>query len=370
NQASALWVRPRNQISQEEYVEFYKHLAYDEEEPLITLHSRMEGTQEYILLLYVPATAPYDLWSRERHHGVKLYVRRVFIMDGAEELIPSYLRFLRGVIDSNDLPLNVSREILQQNRLVEAIRSTAVKKVLAQLSDLAKDEPEKYAIFWKTFGRVLKEGLAEDHTNQETLAKLFRFSTTISNSETQEVSLETYVARMKEGQEKIYFITAESYGAAKDSPLLEIFTQKGVEVLLLSEPVDYLFGNEMREFNKLPLQSVSRGEIDLSKIVASEGETPTEQSEPAEAASADEIQALLNRLKDALKEEVKEVRITTRLTSSPACLVVGDYDLDPQLQRLLKAAGQQVPLSKPILEINAQHAIVRKLLHEQNETRF
>ncbi len=370
NQASALWVRPRNQITPEEYSEFYKHLAYDNEEPLITLHSRMEGTQEYILLLYVPASAPYDLWSREHRHGVKLYVRRVFIMEGAEELIPSYLRFLRGVIDSNDLPLNVSREILQQNRLVEAIRSTTIKKVLGQLSDLAKNEPEKYATFWRIFGRVLKEGIAEDHANQESLAKLFRFSTTLSNSETQDVSLETYAARMKEGQEKIYFITAESYGAAKDSPLLEIFKQKGVEVLLLSDPVDYLFGNELREFNKLPLQSVSRGAVDLSKIVAPEGEAPAEQSEPAEAANADEVQALLNRLKDALKDEVKEVRVTTRLTSSPACLVVGEYDLDPQLQRLLKAAGQSVPLSKPILEINTQHAIMRKLLHEQDEARF
>jgi molecular chaperone HtpG len=367
NQASALWTRSKSQITPEEYVEFYKHLAHDFEDPLTYLHSHMEGTQEYILLLYIPSSAPYDLWSREHHHGVKLYVRRVFIMDGAEELIPNYLRFLRGVIDSNDLPLNVSREILQKNRMVEAIRTTAVKKVLNQLSDLAQNDPEKYATFWKTFGRVLKEGIAEDHPNQETLAKLFRFSSTLSIGDAQDISLETYTARMKEGQEKIYFITAENYAAAKDSPLLEVFTQKGVEVLLLSDPVDYLFGNELREFNKLPLQSVSRGEVDLSKIALPEGEKPDEQ---AEAASADEIEQLLNRLKDALKEEVKEVRVTTRLTSSPACLVVGDYDLDPQLQRLLKAAGQQVPLSKPILEINAQHAIVHKLLHIQDEPRF
>lgn len=367
NQASALWVRPRNQIPHEEYVEFYKYLAYDSAEPLTYLHSRMEGTQEYVLLLYIPGSAPYDLWNRERRHGVKLYVRRVFIMDGAEELIPGYLRFLRGVIDSNDLPLNVSREILQKNRLVEAIRSNTVKKVLGQLTDLAKNEPEKYATFWKIFGRVLKEGITEDSANQETLAKLFRFSTTFSNSETQDVSLETYVERMKEGQDKIYFITAESYGAAKDSPLLEIFKQKGVEVLLLSDPVDYLFGSELHEFNKHPLQSVSRGEIDLSKIVSSEDETP---AEPQEKASADEIQGLLDRLKEALKDEVKEVRVTTRLTTSPACLVVGEYDLDPQLQRLLKAAGQSIPTSKPILEINAQHVIVRKILHEQDVQRF
>jgi molecular chaperone HtpG len=367
NQASALWVRSKSEISYDEYVEFYKHLSYDSEEPITYLHSRMEGTQEYILLLYIPATAPFDLWNRERRHGVKLYVRRVFIMDGAEELIPGYLRFLRGVIDSSDLPLNVSREILQQNRLVEAIRSNAVKKVLGQLSDLAKNEPEKYAKFWKTFGRVLKEGIAEDLSNKEALAKLFRFSTTLSNSETQDVSLETYVERMKEGQDKIYFITAESHGAAKDSPLLEIFKQKGVEVLLLSDPVDYLFGSELHEFNKIPLQSVSRGELDLSKIATPESEKPAEQ---AEAASADEIQKLLDRLKETLKDEVKEVRVTTRLTTSPACLVVGDYDMDPQLQRLLKAAGQSIPTSKPILEINAQHNIVRKLVHEQDRQRF
>jgi molecular chaperone HtpG len=370
NQASALWVRPKNQISHEEYVEFYKHLAYDIEEPLTYIHSRMEGTQEYILLLYIPSTAPYDLWNRERHHGVKLYVRRVFILDNAEDLIPGYLRFLRGVIDSNDLPLNVSREILQQNRMVEAIRSNAVKKVLGQLSDLAQNEPEKYAKFWKTFGRALKEGIAEDFANQEALAKLFRFSTTLSGSESQDVSLETYVSRMKEGQDKIYFITAETYGAAKDSPLLEIFKQKGVEVLLLSDPVDYLFGTEMREFNKTPLQSVSRGEVDLSKIVIPEDEKPTEEKKPEDEASADEIQKLLDRLKEALKDQVKEVRVTTRLTTSPACLVVGDNDLDPQFLRLLKAAGQTVPESKPILEINAQHLIVRKLLHEQENQRF
>jgi len=370
NQASALWVRPKSQISHEEYIEFYKHLAYDVEEPLTYVHSRMEGTQEYILLLYIPSSAPYDLWNRERRHGVKLYVRRVFIMDGAEELIPGYLRFLRGVIDSNDLPLNVSREILQQNRMVEAIRSNAVKKVLGQLADLAQNEPEKYAKFWKTFGRVLKEGITEDLTNQEALAKLFRFSTTFSSSDSQDVSLETYVARMKEGQDKIYFITAETYGAAKDSPLLEIFKQKGVEVLLLSDPVDYLFGTEMREFDKLPLQSVSRGEVDLSKIATPEDEKSTEEKKPEDQASADEIQKLLDRLKEALKDQVKEVRVTTRLTTSPACLVVGDYDMDPQLLRLLKAAGQAVPESKPILEINARHIIVRKLLHEQDEQRF
>jgi molecular chaperone HtpG len=274
------------------------------------------------------------------------------------------------VIDSSDLPLNVSREILQQNRMVEAIRSNAVKKVLGQLSELAQNEPEKYAKFWKTFGRALKEGIAEDFANHEALAKLFRFSTTLGNSDSQDVSLETYVSRMKEGQDKIYFITAESYGAAKDSPLLEIFKQKGVEVLLLSDPVDYLFGTEMREFNSMPLQSVSRGEVDLSKIATPEEEKLTEEQKQEDAASADEIQKLLDRLKEALKDQVKEVRVTTRLTTSPACLVVGDNDMDPQLLRLLKSAGQTVPESKPILEINARHLIVRKILREQEEERF
>src|SRR5258707_289808 len=300
----------------------------------------MEGKHVYILLFYIPAAGHFDLWIRESRHGVKLYVRRVFIMDGAEELIPGYLRFLRGVIDSNDLPLNVSREILQKNKLIEAIRSNTIKKVLSLLSDLAKNEPEKYATFWKTFGSVLKEGMIEDFGNQEALAKLFRFCTTLSSNDTQDVSLEMYTERMKEGQDKIYFINAESYAAAKDSPLLEIFTQKGVEVLILSDPrVDYFFGSELHEFNKIPLQSVSHGEIDLSKIATPENaeQKPTDEKEQA---SADEIQKLLDRLKNALKDDVKEVRVTTRLTTSPACLVVGERDLDPQLLRMLKAAGQ------------------------------
>jgi molecular chaperone HtpG len=370
NQASALWTRQKSQITPEEYVDFYKHLSYETDEPLGYLHSRMEGTQEYTLLLYIPANAPYDLWNHERRHGVKLYVRRVFIMDSADELIPGYLRFLRGVIDSNDLPLNVSREILQQNKLVEAIRSNTVKKVLGLLSDMANNEPEKYAKFWQAFGRALKEGLAEDFTNRETLAKLLRFSTTLSGSEKQDVSLETYIARMKEGQDKIYFSTAETYAAAKDSPLLEIFKQKGIEVLLLSDPVDYLFGSELREFSQIQVQSVSRGEVDLSKIVTPEGEETDSQTDKGEQASADEIQQLMDRLKTTLADQVKEVRVTTRLTTSPACLVVGDNDLDPQLQRLLKAVGQSVPVSKPILEVNMQHTIVRKLLHEADDQRF
>ena len=364
NRASALWTRPKNQISEEEYTEFYKHIGHDFDEPLAYVHSRMEGTQEYILLLYIPSRAPFDLWNRDSRHGVKLYVRRVFIMDDAEQLMPTYLRFVRGIVDSNDLPLNISREILQHNRLIDTIRSNAVKKILGQLTDLATKDKEKYATFWQAFGRVLKEGLAEDHGNQETIVKLLRFASTYSSSETQDVSLEDYVARMKEGQDKIYYLIAESFAAAKDSPLLEIFKKKGVEVLLLSDPVDFLLEGEIREFQGTTLQSVSRGEIDLSKLKVEEEEKEEQQE------SAGETQELLERLKTVLDEKVKEVRLTTRLTTSPACLVVGEYDMDPNLQRLLKASGQTIPSAKPILEINAHHPIILKLRDEGDEKRF
>ena len=364
NRASALWTRPKNQISEEEYTEFYKHIGHDFDEPLAYVHSRMEGTQEYILLLYIPSRAPFDLWNRDSRHGVKLYVRRVFIMDDAEQLMPTYLRFVRGIVDSNDLPLNISREILQHNRLIDTIRSNAVKKILGLLTDLATREKEKYATFWQAFGRVLKEGLAEDHGNQETIVKLLRFASTYSSSETQDVSLEDYVARMKEGQDKIYYLIAESFAAAKDSPLLEIFKKKGVEVLLLSDPVDFLLEGEIREFQGTTLQSVSRGEIDLSKLKVEEEEKEEQQE------SAGETQELLERLKTVLDEKVKEVRLTTRLTTSPACLVVGEYDMDPNLQRLLKASGQTIPSAKPILEINVHHPIILKLRDEGDEKRF
>jgi molecular chaperone HtpG len=365
NRATALWTRPKSEISEEEYKEFYKHISHDFDDPLVYVHSRMEGTQEYILLLYIPTHAPFDLWNRERRHGIKLYVRRVFIMDDAENLMPGYLRFVRGVIDSNDLPLNVSREILQQNRLVDTIRSNAVKKVLGMLTDLAAKDTEKYATFWKTFGRVLKEGLAEDHTNQETIAKLLRFASTHTANETQDVSLEDYVARMKEGQDKIYYITADSYAAAKDSPLLEIFKKKGVEVLLLSDPVDYLIGTEFREFKNFSFQSVSKGTVDLSKVKEEQDNQPSEEPE-----SIGDIRDLLERLRKTLGEEVSEVRVTTRLTTSPACLVVGEHDIDPTFLRLLKAAGQTVPTTKPILEINPQHPIIRKIKDERDGKRF
>ena len=364
NSAAALWTRPKSEISQEEYNEFYKHVAHDFDDPLAYVHSRMEGTQEYILLLFIPARAPFDLWNRDRRHGVKLYVRRVFIMDDAEQLMPGYLRFVRGIVDSNDLPLNVSREILQQNRMIDTIRSNAVKKVLGMLTDMASKEQEKYATFWSEFGRVFKEGIPEDQSNREALAKLLRFASTAGAGETQDVSLETYVERMKEGQDKIYYMIADSYAAAANSPLLEIFKQKGVEVLLLSDPVDHLLAAELAEFNGKQLQSISRGEVDLSNIkdVEEQAEQPQE--------TVSEAQALVDRLKTVLKDQVKDVRVTTRLTTSPACLVVDEYDMDPSLLRLLKAAGQKIPTMKPILEINTHHPIILKINNEADEQKF
>ncbi len=365
NKASALWTRSKSEITEEEYNELYRHISHDFGNPLAYVHSRMEGAYEYTLLLYIPERAPFDLWVRERRQGMKLYVRRVFIMDDAEQLMPNYLRFVRGIVDSNDLPLNVSREILQHNRLIETIRSNSVKKILGLLSDLANNNKEKYSTFWKEFGRALKEGLIEDPTNRESIAKLLRFASTHNDSDVQDVTFEDYIGRMKEGQDKIYYISAESYAGAKNSPLLEIFKKKGIEVLLLSDAVDYLIGVELNDFQGKQLQSVSKGAIDLSKLEDVEGETSDEGKE-----SIGEGKDLLEHLKKVLDEKVKEVRITTRLTSSPACLVVDEYDIDPNLQRLLKASGQSLPASKPILEINPHHAIILKLQHEENEDKF
>jgi len=370
NSAAALWTRSKSEISQEEYDEFYKHVAHDFSDPLAYVHARMEGTQEYTLLLFIPSTAPFDMWNRERRHGVKLYVRRVFIMDDAEQLMPGYLRFVRGIVDSSDLPLNVSREILQHNRLIDTIRSNAVKKVLGLLADMAAKEPEKYEKFWNEFGRVLKEGMSEDHANKEALAKLARFASTASGSEKQDVSLESYVARMKSGQDKIYYMIADSYAGAAKSPLLEIFKKKGVEVLLLSEPVDHLLAAELEEFDGKQLQSISRGEVDLSAIADVEGQETDEQKKEQAEQSVGDTQSLIERLKSSLGEQVKDVRVTSRLTTSPACLVVDEYDMDPSLLRLLKAAGQKLPTMKPILEINPHHPIVVKISNESDEQRF
>ena len=363
NQASALWARPKSEITPEQYEEFYKHVAHDYEAPLAYIHAKVEGKQEYTQLLYIPAHAPFDLWDREQRHGIKLYVRRVFIMDDAKQLMPTYLRFVRGVIDSNDLPLNVSREILQESKDIEAIRGGSVKKVLSMLEDLAQNQTEKYAAFWKEFGRVIKEGVGEDFANKDRIAKLIRFSSTHNDSEEQGVSLADYIGRMKEGQDAIYFVTADSFAAAKNSPHLEIFRAKGVEVLLLADRVDEWMISHLTEFDGKKLQSVAKGDLDLGKLA-------DEEEKKEQAQEADAFKELTDKIKEALGEQVKEVRITHRLTSSPACLVAGEHDMGANLERLLKAAGQNVPGSKPILEINPRHALVQRLKDQADSDKF
>ena len=363
NQASALWARPKSEIAQEQYEEFYKHVAHDFEPPLAHVHAKVEGKQEYTQLLYVPARAPFDLWDREQRHGIKLYVRRVFIMDDAKQLMPYYLRFVRGVIDSNDLPLNVSREILQESKDIEAIRGGSVKKVLGMLEDLAENHQEKYATFWKEFGKAMKEGLGEDFANKERIAKLIRFSTTHDDGEEQTVSLADYIGRMKEGQDAIYYVTADSFAAAKNSPHLEIFRAKGVEVLLLAERVDEWMMSHLTEFDGKKLQSVAKGDLDLGKLA-------DEEEKKEQAQEADAFKDFTAKIKETLGEQVKEVRVTHRLTSSPACLVAGEHDMSGNLERLLKAAGQHVPMSKPILEINPKHALVQRLKAQADGDKF
>ena len=363
NQASALWARPKSEITKEQYEEFYKHVGHDFEAPLAWTHSKVEGRQEYTQLLYIPGRAPFYLWDREHRHGIKLYVKRVFIMDDADQLMPAYLRFVRGVIDSNDLPLNVSREILQRSKDVEAIRSGSVKKVLGLLEDLAENDKDKYATFWKNFGRVLKEGVGEDFANRERIAKLLRFSSTHTDSEEQTVSLADYVSRMKEGQEKIWFVTADAFAAAKNSPHLEIFRKKGVEVLLLSDRVDEWVVSNLTEFEGKPLASVAKGDLDLGKL-------EDEQEKEEQKKEAESFKDLTDRIAKTLAGQLKEVRVTHRLTDSPACLVADAHAMGMNLERLLKAAGQSVPGSKPILEINPQHPLVQRLKYESEGTRF
>ena len=363
NQAGALWARPKNEITEEQYQEFYKHVAHDFEPALAYTHNKVEGTKEYTQLLYIPSRAPFDLWDREHRRGIKLYVRRVFIMDDAEHLMPIYLRFVRGVIDSNDLPLNVSREILQESRDVEMIRAGSVRRVLSVLEDLAENNKEKYATFWKEFGRVFKEGLGEDHANRERIAKLARFASTNNDNDEQNVSLADYVGRMKEGQDKIYYVTAESYAAAKNSPHLEIFRKKGIEVLLLSDRVDEWAATFLTEFEGKPLQSVAKGGLDLGKL-EDEAEKKEQEKE------AGEYKDFIERVKKTLGEKVKDVRVTQRLTESPVCLVADDHDMGMHLERLLKAAGQNVPGTKPILEVNPHHPLVERLKNESDEARF
>lgn len=363
NSASALWARPKSEITQEQYDEFYKHVAHDFEPPLAHVHARVEGRTEYTQLLYLPSRAPFDLWDREHRHGIKLYVRRVFIMDDAEQLMPQYLRFVRGVIDSNDLPLNVSREILQDSKDIEAIRAGSVKKVLGLLEELAQSSPEKYAAFWREFGRVLKEGVGEDPANRERIARLLRFASTHADTDAEIVSLTDYVSRMKEGQRAIYYLTADSFAAAKSSPHLEVFRRKGVEVLLLSDRVDEWVVGHLTEFDGKPLASVAKGDLDLGAL---EDEAEKAQRRHEEG----ELKPLLERVRAALAERVAEVRVTHRLTESPACLVAGEHALGAHLERLLKTAGQKVPVSKPILELNPRHPVVRRLGEEADDARF
>jgi len=357
NKASALWMRPKAEITDEEYTEFYKHVAHDFEAPLTWMHNRVEGNQVYTSLLYVPKRAPFDLWDREGGHGVKLYVKRVFIMDDADKLMPRYLRFVRGVIDSDDLPLNVSREILQHNRNIDRMRGASVKRVLDQLEKLAKDEPEQYAEFWKTFGRVLKEGPAEDSGNSERIARLLRFSSTNTDSPDEAVSLEGYVSRMKEGQEAIYYVTADSFSAAKNSPHLEVFRKHGVEVLLLVDPVDEWAVSHLNEFDGKRLISAAKGELNLDKLGAADTEEQKQEQEKTET----EYQPLVEKLKAALGEKVDTVRVSRRLTDSPACLVVSEHEFGISMQRMLQAAGHPFPAGKPALEINPDHPLVKRV---------
>jgi molecular chaperone HtpG len=363
NQGTALWMRNKSEVSDDEYKDFYKHISHDFDEPLTWAHNRVEGTNEYSALLFVPKRAPWDLWDREQKHGVKLYVRRVFIMDEADKLMPHYLRFVKGVVDSDDLPLNVSRELLQHNRKIDTIRGANTKRILGLLESMAKDDADKYRDFWKEFGRVLKEGPAEDFANRERIAGLFRFSTSKSEGEEQTESLDDYIERMKEGQDKIYYITADSPAAARHSPHLEVFRKKDVEVLLLSDRVDEWLVNSISEYKDKHLQSVTKGDLDLGDLADKEEK---EQKQKA----AEEHGDLLKRLKESLGDRVEDVRASTRLVDSPACIVVGEYDMSANLARVLKSVGQAAPETKPTLEVNLDHPLVKRLEAESDGDRF
>jgi molecular chaperone HtpG len=363
NEATALWTRPRTEISDEEYKAFYKHISHDFEDPLTWSHNKVEGKLEYTSLLYLPKKAPFDLWNRDMNRGLKLYVQRTFIMDEAEQFLPNYLRFVKGVVDSNDLSLNVSREILQQDPAVESMRGALTKRVLDMLAKLAKKKTgDEYATFWKEFGQVLKEGPAEDFANKEKIAKLLRFSTTHTDKPEQDQSLEGYVARMQENQEKIYYVVAESFDTAKHSPHLEVFRKKGLEVLLLSDRIDDWLMNHLQDFDGKQFQDVARGALDLA--------ADSEEEKAEQEKLTREAEALVERLGKVLEARVAEVRATSRLTDSAACLVVGDYDMGAQMRRIMEAAGQPVPESKPILEINPGHPLVKMLDQEVDEDRF
>ncbi|KTD51561.1 Class III heat-shock protein HtpG(molecular chaperone) [Legionella quinlivanii] len=361
NKATALWTLQKSEISEDEYKTLYKHISHDFQEPLIWSHNHVEGKNNYISLLYIPSHAPYDLWQQETKHGLKLYVKRVFILDDAAQFLPRYLRFVKGIIDASDLPLNISREILQDNKQVDSIRAACAKRILGMLEKLAEQEPEKYQKFWNEFGQVLKEGPIEDFVNREAIAKLLRFTSTHTNSEKQDVTLADYVSRMKEGQDKIYYITASSYNAAKHSPHLEIFRKKGIEVLLLSDRIDEWLVGYLSEFDGKKLQSISKGKIDLDVE-----ETNSEEAKKEE----ESLNPMLKQIKDILGDKVKEVVLTHRLTDSPACIVADEQDMGLEMQRILQAAGQQVPESKPVFEINPQHALIKRLHGIEDDSQF
>jgi molecular chaperone HtpG len=370
NRATALWVLPKNTITDEQYKEHYKHIAHDYEDPMMWAHNQVEGgSLDYISLLYLPGHAPLDLWNRERQHGLKLYVQRVFIMDDVAQFMPHYLRFVRGIVDTNALPLNISREILQDNPTITKLRSALVKRALDMLEKLAKDEPEKYAKFWKEFGNAIKEGPAEDFANRGRVAKLLRFASTHTDSAIQDVTLDEYIARMKPEQKKIYFVTAETFNAAKSSPHLEIFRKNNIEVLLLSDRIDEWLVSHLGEYEGKSLQSVAKGDLNLEEIIT---ETPAEkeQQKLAEEKAKQEFDTVITEVKTLLGEQVKDVRLSHRLTNSPACLVVDDNDMGLQLQRLMKAAGQEIGEIKPIFELNPEHPLLLKLKAESNSTRF
>jgi len=363
NRATALWRLPKSKIKQDEYEEFYKHIAHDFEKPLVWSHNKVEGKQDYITLLYIPSHAPFDLMNREQRWGLKLFAKRVFIMDDAEQFLPSYLRFVKGIVDSDDLPLNISREILQDNKLIGTIRSASVKKLLGLLERLAENNKDKYAEFWKNFGNVMKEGIIEDQSNKDDIAKLLRFSSTHTDKEAQTISLKDYMSRMKKGQDKIYFITADSFNSAKHSPHLEIFRKKDIEVLILFDPIDEWLTGHLAEFDGKKLQSVARGELDLGDVEDKDEQAGQEKEEKS-------FENVINQVKEILGEQVKDVRLTHRLTDSPACVVVDENDMGVHMQRILEAAGQQAPEVKPIFEINPQHPIIDRLHDEQDDDKF
>ena len=363
NKATALWTREKADVSDEEYKEFYKHVSHDFGDPLLWEHNRVEGKTEYTSLLYIPTKAPFDMYNREKQHGLKLFVQRVFIMDDAEQFMPTYLRFVKGLLDSNDLPLNVSREILQDNKITQAIRKGCTKRVLKMLEKLGKKEAEQYQGFWDEFGQVLKEGPAEDHTNKEQVAGLLRFASTHENNETQNVSLASYIERMKEGQDKIYYVVADSFEAAKNSPHLEVFRKKGIEVLLMSDRIDEWLVSHLTDFDSKSLQSVTRGGLDLGDMDDAETKEAQEKLEK-------EYDSVVKRIKEALTDKVKEVKLSQRLTDSPACIVSDEDDMSSQMAKLMASVGQTVPDTLPIFEINGEHALIKHVADEQDDEMF